>query len=108
MNEGDTTKLFAATIIVWVLIWGFSTVHLKTITVPAATADKTSHTHKVWLSPDYMSWQDQDGFGCGHVMHLGNVYVASVIDCSLKEHDRESDFNSFQDAVAYVEQWCKP
>jgi hypothetical protein len=63
--------------------------------------------HRVVLGPEYISWQDQHGFGCGNVRKMSaEVYEGEVIDW---ENGRTlpSDFNQEHDAERYVEQYCK-
>jgi len=45
---------------------------VRTINVPESTANKAAATHKVWLSEDYVLWQDYNGFGCGDVTRSQN------------------------------------
>ena len=69
-------------------------------------------THKVWMNESSLSYQDSRGFGCGRVDRSDNgyVYTATVINWhgEVDDVDPESDWNSFRDAEAFVEQWCKP
>lgn len=78
---------------------------------PVHVLPPTFHTHKVWLSESYLTWQDADGFGCGHIDRSNNgwVYEAQLIDWGEKvEYEPHAEFNNFDDAVKFVEQWCKP
>lgn len=82
----------------------------QTITVPVSTATKTAHTYKVLYSSNYMAWLDENGFGCGSIERTNNglVYSAHVVDWSGKNQAIDANFNSFDDAVHFVEGWCKP
>lgn len=73
--------------------------------------DVTLHTHKVFISTDWLMFQDEYGFSCGRVERSsdGWVYVASLNDWGGKVRVvPHSDFNRFEDAVSFVERWCKP
>ncbi len=80
--------------------------------LPNGYIPMTHGTHKVWLSQDYVTWQDDEGFGCGNVYRTRNglVYKASIINWnpSRSAYNLHNDFNNFEDAVAWVEKWCKP
>ena len=83
---------------------------IKTIHIPQSTADKTAHTHRAQFASDMLIWEDDNGFGCGHVLSMydGRVYRADIVDWSLRGLDREAYFNNFNHAVEFVEQECKP
>jgi hypothetical protein len=63
--------------------------------------------HKVWLGPNIMTYQDRYGFPCGHIDRMNNgwIYHAEILG---PKHDVSTDWNSFSDAEAFVEQRCKP
>lgn len=82
-----------------------------TIVVPDSTARKTAHTHKVFFGSDYLTYQDENGFGCGHIENMGNgVYSAEVVnwDDPRKGPVAQADYNKFEDAEILVERYCKP
>ena len=72
----------------------------------------TTGTHKVWLGPNYLSYDREDGLACGHIERIngGWVYEAGVIDWDVTHRDSSlsSMWNSFTDAQNWVERWCKP
>lgn len=70
-------------------------------------------THKVWLDQEYLTYENEDGFGCGNITRTnrGWVYEARVInwkDESVDSRSLHSYWNNFQDAERFVEKWCKP
>lgn len=67
-------------------------------------------THRVWLNPSYMTWEDSNGYGCGHVERNsgGWVYTASLVGLGPNGAYHSVNFNSFDAAVADVEKWCRP
>lgn len=95
-------KLFAAVLIIAMAGCG----------VQAATEpDIMRGTHKVWSSDDRLSYQNDKGYGCGHITRLegGRVYQADVVNWSAQAaHNLETDWNSFTDAEKWVERWCQP
>ena len=80
---------------------------------PSLDVPITYDTHKVWWRADSLVWQDAEyGLVCGRVDRedSGWVYSARVIDWTNTppHHEPRADFNSFDDAVKFVERWCKP
>ena len=59
-----------------------------------------------------MSWvtNGPDEFGCGNVERVDNgwIYEAQIVVWNVNQKRPRNEFNNFQDAEAFVEQWCKP
>jgi hypothetical protein len=59
-----------------------------------------------------LSYEDSRGFGCGNIERSSNgyVYTATVINWhgEADATDPMTMWNSFPDAEAFVEKWCKP
>ena len=79
---------------------------------PSPGPDVMTGTHKVWTNQNFLEYENDRGFGCGDITRSDNgyIYTARVINWhgEVDAQDPTTMWNSFSDAEAFVEKWCKP